>query len=307
MVGMSMRGETTPNLRARIMNTRKMHAPSLLQKISAKEVHTMNIQQDTVKHAWTSHSAFVNALAPAGFVLAALSGGVAVLSGVGSRLGWWYFGTGFSILRWAAVFALVGAIVSLLGGITARPGIHRRGFYLALAGLVIGLVVAGIPWSWLRTAQHMPHIYDITTDPQSPPQFVSIMPLRSGAENPATYGGPSVAAMQKTAYPDIRPMVLSMPVKDSFNLAIKAAHDMGWQIVADNPAEGRIEAVATTFWFGFKDDVVVRVSPMPTGSRIDMRSASRVGGGDVGTNAKRVRAYMAKLASMSGSEGDIGY
>jgi len=262
----------------------------------------MNTHQDTLRHTWTSRGAFVNALAPAGLALVVLAGIGAVLSGLGSRWGWWYFATGFAILRWAAIAGVMGAIISLLGGILARPGIHGRGFYLSLAGLVLGLVVAGIPWSWLRTAQHMPPIHDITTDFQEPPQFVSIMPLRKGVENPAEYGGPSIAAMQKNAYPDIGPMVLSLPERDAFNLALQAARSMGWQIVDDNAAANRIEAIATTFWFGFKDDVVVRVTAMPTGSKIDVRSASRVGRGDIGTNAKRIRAYFGKLASMSSAE-----
>ena len=71
---------------------------------------------------------------------------------------------------------------------------------------------------------------------------------------------------------------------------------MGWQIVDANAREGRIEATATTFWFGFKDDVVVRIVPAPGGSRVDVRSVSRVGVSDVGANAKRVRDFLQKLA-----------
>ena len=67
-------------------------------------------------------------------------------------------------------------------------------------------------------------------------------------------------------------------------------------LVAAEAADGRIEATDTTFWFGFKDDVVVRVQPADNGSRIDVRSESRVGKSDVGTNARRIRAYLAKLA-----------
>ena len=70
---------------------------------------------------------------------------------------------------------------------------------------------------------------------------------------------------------------------------------MGWEVVAADPAAGRIEAVATTFWFGFKDDIVVRVAPAGAGSLIDARSKSRVGVGDLGTNAQRLRAYLERL------------
>ena len=70
---------------------------------------------------------------------------------------------------------------------------------------------------------------------------------------------------------------------------------MGWEIVDANPGQGRIEATDATFWFGFKDDMVVRVAPTETGSRVDVRSLSRVGRSDVGTNAKRIRAFLARL------------
>ena len=77
---------------------------------------------------------------------------------------------------------------------------------------------------------------------------------------------------------------------------------MGWHIVAVVtavvPAEGRIEATDTTWYFGFKDDVVIRVRPSPNGSRVDIRSVSRVGLGDVGTNARRIREYTAKLRDL---------
>src|SRR5439155_509507 len=81
----------------------------------------------------------------------------------------------------------------------------------------------------------------------------------------------------------------------AFARALAAAQAMGWDIVDAQPKEGRIEATASTFWFGFKDDVVVRITPLPAGSRIDVRSKSRVGRGDTGTNAQRIRAYLKRL------------
>lgn len=82
---------------------------------------------------------------------------------------------------------------------------------------------------------------------------------------------------------------------EAFSRARAAAQDMGWEIASADPAAGRIEAVATTLWFGFKDDVTVRVAPQDAGSRIEVRSKSRVGRGDAGTNARRVRAYLKRL------------
>lgn len=235
-------------------------------------------------------------IAVAGFCLALLAGLLLSLAGVGYRLQWWEVRPALTIFRWAAYGGLLAAALSLLGVILARPGSPRRGFPLALLGLIIGLVVVGIPWQWWRTAQRVPPIHDITTDTETPPAFVAILPLRAGAPNPAEYGGPEVAAQQRAGYPDLGPLILQVPLPQAFARALAAAHDMGWEIIASEPAEGRIEATATTFWFGFKDDVVVRITPSGDGSRIDVRSVSRVGRSDVGTNAKRITIYLARIA-----------
>src|SRR5207245_2074399 len=113
----------------------------------------------------------------------------------------------------------------------------------------------------------------------------------------AAYGGPAVAAQQHRAYPDLRPVTLPEPPPRAFERALAVARAQGWEIVESSPAEGRIEATDTTRWFGFKDDVVVRVRPEGAGSRVDVRSLSRVGRSDVGKNAARLRAYLRALGS----------
>lgn len=165
----------------------------------------------------------------------------------------------------------------------------------AILGLLIGLVVVGVPWDWKQTAQRVPPIHDITTDTENPPSFVAILPLREKASNPAQYGGPKVAAQQHAGYPNLGPVTLNGPTQPAFERALAVAREMGWEIVEANPAKGRIEATDTTFWFGFKDDIVVRVAPADSGSRIDVRSVSRVGRSDVGTNAKRIQDYLEKI------------
>jgi uncharacterized protein (DUF1499 family) len=105
-----------------------------------------------------------------------------------------------------------------------------------------------------------------------------------------------VAAVQKRAYPDLAPLTLAVPPDRAFARVQAAARSMGWRIVADVPADGRLEAIDTTRWFGFADDIVVRVTATPNGSRIDVRSASRVGRSDLGVNAKRIRAFLAAVA-----------
>jgi uncharacterized protein (DUF1499 family) len=152
-----------------------------------------------------------------------------------------------------------------------------------------------VPWQMKRTAQRVPPIHDITTDSDDPPRFVDIVPLRKDAPNATDYGGPDLAAQQQAAYPDIQPVTLRLPGSQAFAQARKAAEAMGWDIVASNPEEGRIEATDTTLWFGFKDDIVIRIRSQDDESRIDVRSVSRVGKSDVGKNAQRIRAYIRRL------------
>jgi uncharacterized protein (DUF1499 family) len=240
-------------------------------------------------------------VALSGFLAALLAGLVLLFAGWGYRLRWWEFRPAFTILRWAAYGGLFAAALSLIGGVVARPGGPRRGLSFAFLGLLGGLLIAGIPWQWWQTAQRVPPIHDITTDTETPPAFVAILPLRAEAANSAEYGGPEVAAQQRAGYPDLGPLMLQEPPPQAFQRALAAAHDMGWEIVASEPNEGRIEASAKTFWFGFIDDVVVRISPAGSGSRIDVRSVSRVGRSDVGTNAKRITAYLKRVAQSGSS------
>ncbi len=258
----------------------------------------MNTQQEILKQTYPSH-AIADVVTWAGFSLALAAGIAAMLAGFGSRLGWWYFAAGFTILQVAAIGGLVAAALALIGGVSVRHEHHRSIFLVAAAGILAGLITAGIPWSWMRTAERMPNINDITTDMANPPQFVKIMPLRKNAPTPAIYGGSRIASQQHSYFPDIQPLVLPIAPAIAFDFALKTAQSRGWQIVDANASAGRIEAVATTFWFGFKDDVIVRITPAPGGSRVDMRSVSREGSGDIGTNAKRIRSYLRELAETS--------
>jgi uncharacterized protein (DUF1499 family) len=203
----------------------------------------------------------------------------------------------FGLLKWSLYATLATLALSIVGLIVdARRWTSMRtaGAAMALSLVAIGSLGA-IVWKGLR----VPAIHDITTDTIQPPPFLAILPLRAGALNPTGYGGPDVAAKQQQAYPDIVPLLLNIPPGRAFDRALAAAKAKGLDIAASDPAGGRIEATDTTFWFGFKDDVVVRVTPQPTGSRVDVRSLSRVGGGDLGTNAARVRAFLAAVQAGS--------
>ena len=164
---------------------------------------------------------------------------------------------------------------------------------LALVALILAAVAFGVPYSWKEKSTAYPPINDISTDLDHPPRFVALLPSRPG---PSEYPGAAVAAQQLKAYPDIKTLVLPVPKEQAFQTALNVARDMGWKVVAAVPAEGRIEATDTTFWFGFKDDIVVRIFPAGNRSLVDIRSASRVGIGDFGTNAKRIRTFLAKMS-----------
>lgn len=231
--------------------------------------------------------------AGAGVAIACAAGALA--AGLGYRFGLWHYRTGFTVLRWAVYIALGAGVIAAVGAVIAMAARRRIAAAAGLVGLLVALAVAATPWNLQRAVAHVPHIHDITTDTENPPQFVALRALREHSPNGADYGGARIASQQKSAYPDIQPVLLDMPPAAAFARALEAARRMGWEIVSAEPAAGRIEATATTFWFRFKDDVIVRVRPNGPGSRLDIRSVSRVGRSDLGTNAKRIRAYFQKL------------
>lgn len=228
-----------------------------------------------------------------GLTVALVSALALGVSGVGYRAEWWTLATAFAIFRWAAYGGAAGAAVSLAAAVIGRNA--RRAVVLGLFGVLIGGLVSVVPWQWRRAARAVPPIHDITTDLDDPPVFVAVLPLRTTARNSAVHGGAKVAAAQQAGYPDLAPAIVGLPRVAAFEAAETAARTMGWEIVSVDPPAGLIEATDTTRWFGFKDDVVIRVREQAGGSRVDMRSVSRVGGSDVGTNARRIRAYMARL------------
>lgn len=218
-----------------------------------------------------------------------------VLSGPILRLGLVHFRFALLLFAGALVLALAGSLLSLVTLAVPRlRGNHARSLG---AALIVGLLVMVGPALLVARAIRVPAIHDISTDTADPPSFIDVVPIRQAAlaDNPPEYPGPVVASQQKVAYPDLAPRDLNLPVDLAFAKARAAAQAMGWEIVGEHAAEGRIEATATTPWFGFKDDIVIRVRQAPGGARIDVRSKSRVGRSDIGANAARIRAFLAKL------------
>ena len=229
-------------------------------------------------------------------ILLALAAAAALLaSGPGYRLGAWHFRVGISLVRWSTYLGIAGALLAVVALAIPRVRNGNGGARSLVAALVVAAVTSGITGYWASRASSVPRIHDITTDTDNPPQLVATLPLRAGAENTAAYGGPKLAAEQKQGYPDIAPLMLPLPPAAAFERVRGVAQAMGWQIVAADPAAGRLEATDTTLWFGFHDDIVVRVAAADGGSRVDVRSVSRVGRSDIGTNARRIRSFLALL------------
>jgi uncharacterized protein (DUF1499 family) len=228
-------------------------------------------------------------------VLAGALGLLALLAPLGSRWGLWHYRTGFRMLGSTAWGAIGLAILSAIAMQVTRPSRGRPGLPYAVFGMLVAILLIALPVQWRWQARRVPPIHDITTDTRDPPQFVAIAPLRADAPNPVEYDGPDVAAQQREAYPDIRPLALELPPDRAFTAALEAAEAMRWEIVAADAATGRIEATDRTFWFGFRDDIVIRLTSVGARTIVDVRSKSRVGRSDMGTNAQRIRTYLQRV------------
>lgn len=202
--------------------------------------------------------------------------------------------TAFAMMRYSAYGGIV-AVVLVIVYLVWRRAQGVQLLVLLLSGL-LGLTAFYLPYQQQQKAQSVPPIHDITTDPDNPPTFVAIVPLRADAPNPPDYAGGEIIQQQRDAYPDLMTLTLAKSETEVFDAALAVVEDLGWELVDANQNEGRIEATDTTRWFGFKDDVVVRIKPgMGGATKLDVRSKSRVGRSDIGKNAERIRGFTAKL------------
>ena len=205
-----------------------------------------------------------------------------VVSGPGTRAGWWPFRVGFGMFAGALLVGLAAAGAAIVG--LALPRLRARSAPVLVAALMLGAASAAVPLDSIRRVKTLPYINDITTDTGHPPQF----------SPPKAYQS-HFAELQKIGYGDLHPRELALPPKQAFARAAEAARRHGWEITALDESAGRIEAVVTTRWFGFKDDVAIRIRPAGAGSRVDMRSRSRVGRSDLGANAHRIREFLERI------------
>ncbi len=221
-------------------------------------------------------------------VIAGLAGGRAgILSPITSFL---TFGIGCLIVA-------IGVITTGIGLALSMGTAGKAAATATWAALAIGIMLIGTALSLRPDAAGAPPIHDLTTDLVDPPPFAAILPLRADAPNPPEYAGMDTAEQQRAAYPGLKTLTIKKPVDTVFVTAERIAQEMGWEIVAADPAAGRIEATDTTTWFRFKDDVVIRVRPNGAATDVDVRSKSRVGRSDMGTNARRIRMYLTRLGA----------
>lgn len=186
--------------------------------------------------------------------------------------------------------AIVTGLIGTLHAIKAK----QSEIVSTMAGSTLGFLVVTPFFVTLLSGAGAPQIHDITTDLEHPPEFVAIKPLRIAAHNSLDRLEPeNLADLQKAGYPDLGPLLLDEPFDQVFNRTVALVRQRGWTIAS--ASAGRIEAISTTPVMGFKDDVAIRIQTEGNRTRIDMRSASRVGKSDLGANAARIRAFMADL------------
>lgn len=205
----------------------------------------------------------------------------------------------FGVLPWQGGLGLfvIAALLAGLGGLFCLVMlIRRRGGLVTVLAAAAGLAALAIPAAIIAEGRNVPPINDITTDIADPPAFEAITAeMRGPGTAPLSYD-PAFAAQQRAGYPDLKALTVTAAPDVAYDKALAAAKTLGWAIIASDPARGRIEATDTVPWWGFHDDVVVRLTPADGGTRIDVRSKSRVGKGDVGVNAKRIADFYARVA-----------
>ena len=223
----------------------------------------------------------------AGAILAVLAIGLIMF---GARLGFWEPIVGFGMIRnYMNPIGYAVAGLAALGFIYYLITSNSKGAVKALIGVAI---LSPMIYGKLNPQKRQPPINDITTDTSNPPTFLVLDDSRAGAKNSLVYGGAKVAETQQKLYPGIAPIQSSQSAPEAYAKALSIAKESGWEIVAEDAGALRFEATAITSVYAFMDDVVVVVTALDSGSRVDIRSISRIGRSDKGVNAARVKAFI---------------
>lgn len=233
-----------------------------------------------------------------GMIVSIIGALTVILAGYAYQWGWWSIRFGFQIIPWGTGAAVLGGIIASIGFLTHKTKSTSE-VLIGVTGMLIAVIaIANLGYWYNERGQGYPPIHDITTNVENPPAFVAIAPLRINASNPTPYSGKETADQQKAFYSDLEPIKLLVDYDKAFDMAVKTTEKMPWTIVDINKEQGRIEAFHKLAWFGFVDDVVIRVDTTANGSIVDIRSKSRIGRGDLGVNAKRIMSYKKKFNTL---------
>ena len=216
------------------------------------------------------------------------------IGALGSRVGLWTFGLGFNFLFGGILLAVISLVLGIAAIVRAALRQRPADRLPAIVGVAASVFVLAWMGQQFLTATSLPGIHNISTDPDDPPEFDAIVALRGAGTNALEYNAADAAA-QAEGYPDLAPLRTASSPQASVERAAAVARQLGWEVVNEDAVKGIVEATETTFWFGFKDDVVIRVRADGDGSKIDLRSVSRVGQGDLGANARRIALFVERF------------
>ncbi len=206
-------------------------------------------------------------------------------------------GTAFSSFKYGVILAVIALILLIIQVIFKRKTVSMLSAITVVAFSAISIIA---PLSMMNKAKNVPPIHDISTDTVTPPEFVSIAPLRADAPNPVAYSGIETAEQQRNAYPDLQTLRYTQSKAVLMEASGQAVNNLGWERVSSDSNTSLVEATDSTMWFGFKDDVVVRITDNGNERLLDVRSKSRVGGSDLGKNAERIRDFTEALDAVLG-------
>jgi uncharacterized protein (DUF1499 family) len=259
------------------------------------------------RDVWARAALLISLLVPVYFIIAAMGTKFGVFD--------WRIGFGLMTYTWGGLVLLGASAFALLGFALALFTPPRRGVLAALVALLVPALGLGYAADVRQQAQSIPPIHDISTDLEDPPGFSqAVIDTRAAVPDgndldllaKRTGEGQSFVELQRSAYPEIQPVTSSLQPGFVWDMALVLAQEQGWTIGHTDAATGVIEAAASTFWYGFTDDIVIRVRPEGTGSRVDMRSVSRVGRSDLGANAARMAPYLTELRARLDAEQEGG-
>jgi uncharacterized protein (DUF1499 family) len=203
-------------------------------------------------------------------------------------------GSAYQIIIWTSHIGGVAALAAIVIAVLAYRARSWMRLTVAAIAAIVGLTSFAIGFTAQLRREHSPAIHDLTTDLENPPTFTAVIARRGNAPNRLDRST-GLTELQRQGYPDLAPVTLQTRPDQIFDRALAAAQSLGWEIVTADKSSGRIEATDKTRWFGFEDDVVVRLTPWGTGTRIDVRSVSRMGVGDSGRNAARIKRFLNRV------------